>query len=269
MEYKTVWISDLHLGTRGSNAAGLLDFLKQSECTTLYLVGDVIDIWRLKRDRYWPQSHNDVVQKILRKGRKGTKIIVIPGNHDEFCGNFLGVYGNIVVKDRDVYTTLNGRRLLVMHGHEFDAVTTHARWMACLGDAGYTMLLKMNQPLNWFRRSVGLGYWSLSAYVKSRVKNAVSFVSQFEEAVARYAKMHHADGIVCGHIHTPTVRSIRGLNYYNCGDWVESSTALVEHLDGRIELLDWKQFGPVDAAATLPIQELHDQSELLLSNSAS
>jgi UDP-2,3-diacylglucosamine pyrophosphatase LpxH len=264
MEYRTIWISDLHLGTHGCNAAGVLDFLRQHECKTLYLVGDIIDIWRLKKDHYWPQSHNDVVQKILRKGRKGTKIIVIPGNHDEFCSNFLGVYGNILVKTRDVYTAHDGRRLLIMHGHEFDAVTTHAKWMAYLGDAGYTLLLEMNRPLNWFRRHLGLGYWSLSAYVKSRVKNAVSYISQFEDAVVRFAQMHAADGIVCGHIHTPAVRSIRGLQYFNCGDWVESSTALVEHMDGRIELVHWKEPAADTAAPAFSTRELHDQSDLML-----
>jgi UDP-2,3-diacylglucosamine pyrophosphatase LpxH len=266
MHYKTVWISDLHLGTRGCDAPGLLDFLRHSECDTLYLVGDVIDVWRLKKDHYWPQAHNDVVQKILRKGRKGTKIVVIPGNHDEFCRNFLGVYGNIAIKTHDVYTSLNGRRLLVLHGHEFDAVTKHARWLAYLGEAGYTWLLRMNQPLNFARRHLGLGYWSLSAYVKSRVKNAVQFVSQFEDAVVRYAQLYDADGIVCGHIHTPAIKQIRDIGYYNAGDWVESSTALVEHCDGRIELVHWKQPQPVRAAESVALPfDICDQSELLVS----
>ena len=168
MKYKTVWISDLHLGTRGCNAEGVLDFLRHSEFETLYLVGDVLDVWRLKKDRYWPQEHNDIVQKILRKGRKGTKIIYIPGNHDEFCRNFLGVYGGIEVKTHDVYTTVSGERWLILHGHEFDAVTKHAEWMAYLGDTGYTLLLKLNRPLNFLRGLFGFDYWSLSAYVKSR-----------------------------------------------------------------------------------------------------
>ncbi|MGD0059631.1 MAG: UDP-2,3-diacylglucosamine diphosphatase [Verrucomicrobiia bacterium] len=241
MVYRTVWMSDLHLGTRGSNAAGVLDFLKHNEFERLYLVGDVIDIWRLRKERYWPQSHNDAIQKILRKARKGAHIIVIPGNHDEFCLNFLGVYGNIVVKERDVYTTLDGERLLVLHGHEFDSVTMHAKWLAHLGDVGYTLLLAVNRPLNLVRNLFGLGYWSLSAYVKQNVKKVVSSISRFEEAVAHYAELHHAGGIVCGHIHTPAIRQIRGVNYYNTGDWVESSTALVEHLDGRLELLYWRE----------------------------
>jgi UDP-2,3-diacylglucosamine pyrophosphatase LpxH len=258
--YRTVWISDLHLGTRGCNAQGLLDFLRQTECERLYLVGDIVDLWRLRRDHYWPQSHNDVVQKILRKARKGADVVLIPGNHDEFGRHFTGVYGKVVVKQRDVYTTAAGRRLLVMHGHEFDAVTTHARWLAYLGDIGYQFLLWVNRPLNFLRRQFGLDYWSLSAYAKSRVKNAVSFISQFEDAVARYAQMHRADGIVCGHIHTPSVKQIRGVAYYNTGDWVESSTALVEHTDGRIELVRW---GEVERPATETPWDLTDQSELV------
>ncbi|HUJ71977.1 MAG TPA: UDP-2,3-diacylglucosamine diphosphatase [Verrucomicrobiae bacterium] len=264
MEYRTVWMSDLHLGTRGSNAASVLDFLKHNEFERLYLVGDVIDIWRLRRERYWPQTHNDVIQKILRKARKGTQIIVIPGNHDEFCLNFLGVYGNIVVKERDVYTTAEGERLLVMHGHEFDSVTVHAKWMAHLGDAGYTILLRLNRPLNLMRRVFGLGFWSLSAYVKQNVKKVVSSISRFEEAVARYAEMHNVGGIVCGHIHTPAVRQIRGVNYYNTGDWVESSTALVEHLDGRLELVYWREQGADEVTALNGTpSDLADKSALL------
>ena len=257
-------MSDLHLGTRGSDAASVLDFLKHNEFETLYLVGDIIDIWRLRHERYWPQSHNDVIQKFLRKARKGAAIVIIPGNHDEFCLNFLGVYGNIVVKEQHVHTTADGTRLLVLHGHEFDSVTVHARWMAHLGDAGYTLLLRLNRPLNLMRRLFGFGYWSLSAYVKQSVKKVVSSISRFEEAVAHYAELHDVDGIVCGHIHTPAVRQIRGVNYYNTGDWVESSTALVEHFDGRLELVYWREETAqnamvVDAAPT----DLADKSGLL------
>jgi len=264
MEYRTVWMSDLHLGTRGSDVAGVLDFLKHNECETLYLVGDIIDIWRLRRERYWPQSHNDVIQKILRKARKGTNVIVIPGNHDEFCLNFLGVYGNIVVKEQQVHTAADGARLLVLHGHEFDSVTVHARWMAHLGDMGYTLLLKMNRPLNLVRRLLGFGYWSLSAYVKQSVKKVVSSISRFEEAVARYAELHHVGGIICGHIHTPAVRQIRGVNYYNTGDWVESSTALVEHFDGHLELVYWREVSAGNAmVADATPADLADKSGLL------
>ncbi len=248
MNYRTIWISDVHLGTPGSNAAGLLEFFRDHECQTLYVVGDLVDLWQLRKSHFWPQAHNDVIQKILRKGRKGTRVIYIPGNHDEFCAHFIGAYGNVLVRPRDVYTTATGRRLLVMHGHEFDTITKHARWLAYLGDTGYNLLLLLNRPLNWVRNHFGLGYWSLSAYVKSRVKSAVSFISQFEDAVAHYAELYKVDGIICGHIHTPVIRQIRHVDYYNCGDWVESSTALVEHLDGRIELLRWAEH---DQAAIL------------------
>jgi UDP-2,3-diacylglucosamine pyrophosphatase LpxH len=259
MRYATVWISDLHLGTRGCDARGLLDFLRVTECERLYLVGDVLDLWQLRRQHYWPQTHSDVIQKILRKARKGTHVIWIPGNHDEFCQNFWGVYGNVIIKNHDVYTTAEGRRLLVLHGHEFDSVTTHARWLAHLGDKGYGLLLAANRPLNAIRTRFGLGYWSLSAYVKHRVKNAVSFISQFEDAVARYAAQHRVDGVVCGHIHTPAVRRIRNLDYYNTGDWVESSTALVEHLDGRMELLRWRR--QAEATSQTPELELASVGE--------
>jgi UDP-2,3-diacylglucosamine pyrophosphatase LpxH len=241
MNYRTVWISDLHLGTRHSDADGVLSFLKHNEFETLYLVGDIIDLWQLRRQRYWPQGHNDVVQKILRKARKGAQIIYIPGNHDDFSLNFLGVYGNIRVRTHDVHTTADGQRLLVLHGHEFDAITLHVQWLAMLGDVGYSLLLQANRPLNVARRKLGLHDWSLSAFVKRRVKNAVSFISRFENAVVHYAEKYQADGVVCGHIHTPAIKRIRQIAYYNIGDWVESSTALAEHVDGRIELLRRRQ----------------------------
>ena len=240
MDYNTIWMSDLHLGTRRCQAERLLDFLRHNEFQTLYLVGDIIDFWNLKRDHYWPQSHNDVIQKILRKARKGTNVVLVPGNHDEFCGNFLGTYGNVSIKRQDICTTLSGQRLLVMHGHEFDTVIQNATWLAWLGDMGYDMLLYANRPLNALRRLIGMEYWSLSAAVKSRVKRAVNFISSFEDCVVRYAHMHRVEGIVCGHIHTPAIKRIRDIAYYNCGDWVESHTALAERFDGKIELLRWK-----------------------------
>ena len=266
MHYKTVWMSDLHLGTPGCDALGLLDFLRQTDFENLYLVGDVVDIWHLKKDHYWPQTHNDIVQKILRKARKGAKIVVIPGNHDEFCRNFLGAYGNVLIKTHDVYTTIGGQRLLVLHGHEFDTITKHAKWLAYLGDAGYTLLLRANRPLNSLRRRFGLKYWSLSAYVKSRVKSAVKFISQFEEAVVHCAQLYAAHGVICGHIHTPAIKRVRDVAYFNVGDWVESSTALVEHFDGRMELVNWRQSQPATAMdeVELPL-DAADQSELLVS----
>jgi UDP-2,3-diacylglucosamine pyrophosphatase LpxH len=239
--YRAIWMSDLHLGTRGSNARGVLEFIRDNESDTLYLVGDIIDLWNLRKDHFWPQPHNTVIQKLLRKARKGTQVIYIPGNHDEFTANFFGEYGSITVKKHHVHTTADGQRLVVMHGHEFDVVTMNARWLALLGDLGYRLLLSLNRPLNYIRSHFGLGYWSLSAYVKNRVKSAVSFIGQFEDAVVKFAEMHDAHGIICGHIHTPAIKQIRNVDYYNCGDWVESNTALVEHQDGRIELVKWEE----------------------------
>ena len=234
---RTGWISDLHLGTRGCNAEAVLRFLRCYEFETLYIVGDLLDIWSLRRSRYWPQAHNDVVQKILRKGRKGTRIIYIPGNHDEFMRGHTGEYGNLSIVRRALHETADGRRLLIMHGDELDTVIQNAKWLAYAGDVGYQLLLRLNRPVNFLRRLCGLGYWSLSAHVKRSVKNAVAFVGEFEQAVVRYAKQYRVDGVLCGHIHWAAVREFDGVSYYNCGDFVESCTALVEHFDGSIELL--------------------------------
>ena len=235
--YRSAWISDVHLGTRGANAGALLNFLREHEFDTLYVVGDLIDIWSLRRRRYWPQAHNDVIQKLLRKGRKGARVIYIPGNHDEFVRRFTGEYGRLTIVRQTIHQTADGRRLLVMHGDELDAVVQNVRWLAFVGDVGYQALLNLNGPINAARRWFGLGYWSLSAHVKARVKNAVSFIGAFEEAIVRYAKQYRVDGVLCGHIHSPAIRQIGDVTYYNSGDFVESLSALVEHADGRIELL--------------------------------
>ena len=235
--YRTAWISDLHLGTHGCNVEAVLHFLRVVDCETLYLVGDLIDVWSLRRSRYWPQSHNDVIQKILRKGRKGTRIIYIPGNHDEMLRGFFGEYGSLLITRRAIHQTADGRRLLIIHGDELDTVIQNVKWLAYIGDVGYQFLLKLNQPINFLRRRFGLGHWSLSAYVKHRVKNAVAFIGEFENAIVRYAGQYAVDGVLCGHIHSAALRELGGTAYYNCGDFVESCTALVEHFDGRIELL--------------------------------
>ena len=235
--YRSAWISDVHLGTRGANAGALLNFLRDHEFDTLYVVGDLIDIWSLRRRRYWPQAHNDVIQKLLRKGRKGSRLVYVPGNHDEFVRRFTGEYGSLTIVRQTIHQTADGRRLFIMHGDELDTVVQNARWLAFVGDVGYQLLLDLNVPLNVARRWFGLGFWSLSAHVKRRVKNAVSFIGAFEEAVVRYARQHHVDGVLCGHIHSPAIRDIGGVTYYNCGDFVESLSALVEHADGRIELV--------------------------------
>ncbi|MFM8684290.1 MAG: UDP-2,3-diacylglucosamine diphosphatase, partial [Chthoniobacterales bacterium] len=183
--HRAGWISDVHLGTRGSQAAALLEFLRDHEFETLYLVGDLLDIWSLRRRRYWPQSHNDVIQKLLRKARKGTRLVYIPGNHDEFVAEFPGEFGNVEIVPQAVHTPADGRRILVMHGHELDTVVQNIGWLAHLGDIGYQLLLQLNRPVHWVRHHLGLAPWSLSAYVKSRVKNAVNFIGDFEEAIGR------------------------------------------------------------------------------------
>ena len=235
--YRTGWISDVHLGTKGAQANALLSFLKEHEFETLYVVGDLIDVWSLRRGIYWPQSHNDVIQKLLRAARKGTRIVYIPGNHDEFVANYHGEFGGISVEPQAVHVGADGRRLLVMHGHELDSVVQNIKWLAHLGDVGYQFLLRLNGPLNAIRRWFGLGFWSLSAFAKRTVKGAVNYVGKFEECIVKYAANAKVDGVVCGHIHVPVVRQLGGATYYNCGDWVESCSALVEHADGRMELL--------------------------------
>jgi len=239
---RTAWISDVHLGTRSSNAEALLDFLRDYECETLYVVGDLIDVWQLRRGVYWPQEHNDVIQKILRKARKGTRVIYIPGNHDEFVSGFHGHYGNITIEQQAIHTTADGRRMLVMHGHELDTVVQNVRWLAFAGDVGYQFLLSLNPAINFVRRRFGLGYWSLSAYAKKRVKDAVSFIGEFEKAIVRYAEKDQVEAVLCGHIHSAAIRQCGAVTYYNCGDWVESCTALIEQADGTIELVSYRPF---------------------------
>lgn len=239
---RTAWISDVHLGTRSSNAEALLDFLRNHEFETLYVVGDLIDVWQLRRGVYWPQPHNDVIQKILRKARKGARVIYIPGNHDEFVSGFYGEYGNIAIQKHAVHTTADGRRLLVMHGHELDTVVQNVRWLAFAGDLGYQFLLKLNPLVNFVRQRFGFGYWSLSAAVKRRVKDAVSFIGEFEKAIVRYASDYEVDGVLCGHIHNAAVHQFAAVTYYNCGDWVETCSALLENFDGSIELAYFHPF---------------------------
>lgn len=236
---RTAWISDVHLGTRGSNAALLLDFLREHEFETLYIVGDLIDIWQMRRGRYWPQQHNDVVQKILRKSRKGTRVVYIPGNHDELLGDFYGAYGDIAIQKRAIHRTADGRRILVIHGHELDTVVQNVKWLAFAGDVGYQFLLSLNPFINFVRRHFGLGYWSLSAYVKQRVKDAVNFIGKFEAAVVKYAGRYSVDAVLCGHIHSVAIHKFGDVTYYNCGDWVETCSAMVERADGVIEIVNY------------------------------
>jgi UDP-2,3-diacylglucosamine pyrophosphatase LpxH len=256
--YRTIWISDLHLGTRGCKVEFLLDFLRYTEAETIYLVGDIIDGWRLKKSWYWPQSHNDVVQKVLRKVRKGTRVVYIPGNHDEWLRGYTELqFGGVEVVEEAVHVTADGRRLLVLHGDAFDAVVTHARWLALLGDGAYDLALWLNRHFNTARRRLGFPYWSLSAYLKGRVKNAMEYIAGFGDAVAGEAHRRGVDGVVCGHIHHAEIRDLRGILYCNDGDWVESCTALVEHADGRLELIDWaKEWAavPLPPASREPVE---------------
>ncbi len=239
LHVRTVWISDLHLGTPGCQAEALLDFLRDVECDTLYLVGDIIDGWQLRRQWYWPQAHNDVIQKLLRKARKGTRVVFVPGNHDEFARKYLDHnFGGIDVVEECIHELADGRRLWVTHGDLFDGVIQHAKWLAYLGDHAYEFTLKLNRYLNSCRARLGLPYWSLSRYLKFKVKRAVSYVGDFEAAVAREARSRGLDGVVCGHIHHAEMRTVEGVLYCNDGDWVESLTALVEHADGRLALID-------------------------------
>jgi UDP-2,3-diacylglucosamine pyrophosphatase LpxH len=239
-QYRSIWISDIHLGTRGCKAEFLLEFLKRTESDHLYLVGDIIDGWRLKRSWYWPQAHNDVVQKLLRKARKGTKVLFIPGNHDEFARDYTALsFGDIAVASDAIHVTADGRRLLVLHGDVFDGVVKYAKWLAHLGDGAYTFALWINHWFNVARRRLGLSYWSLSAYLKHKVKNAVQYIANYEQTMADEARKRGVDGVVCGHIHHAEMREIGGILYCNDGDWVESCTALVEHADGTLEIISW------------------------------
>ena len=240
LRFRTLWISDLHLGTPGCRAEALLDFLKHTECETLFLVGDIIDGWQLRRQWYWPQAHNDVIQKLLRKARKGTRVIYIPGNHDEFARRYVDHdFGGIEVAHEWIHQTADGRKLWVTHGDLYDGVIQCAKWLAHVGDSLYEFTLRLNRHLNSLRARLGLPYWSLSKYLKLKVKRAVSYVGDFEAAVAREARQRGVQGVVCGHIHHAELREIDGILYANDGDWVESLTALAEHADGRLEIIDW------------------------------
>jgi len=251
LRFRSLFISDIHLGTTGCQAEKLLEFLRLTDSQHLYLVGDIIDGWQLKRRFYWHQSHNDVVQKILRKARKGTRVTWIAGNHDEAMRHFLGVaFGAIEIADEAVHGTADGRRLLVIHGDLFDAVVQRARWLAFVGDHLYTVALYLNQWFNHVRAKFGFPYWSLSQYLKHKVKNAVSYIADFEEALAREARRRHLDGVVCGHIHKAEIRDIGGILYCNDGDWVESLTALAEMDDGELRIIDWHTVAQAADAAT-------------------
>jgi UDP-2,3-diacylglucosamine pyrophosphatase LpxH len=250
--WRAIWISDIHLGTRDCQASFLLDFLKHNDADTLYLVGDVIDGWRLKTSwHYWDQRHNDVVQKLLRKARKGTRVVLVPGNHDEAIREFAGTrFGGVEIALECVHTTADDRRLLVVHGDQFDGVVRHAKALALLGTWAYDVALRLNLWFNAGRRILGMPYWSLSAYLKHKVKNAVEFIAKFEEEMVAETRRRGLDGVVCGHIHHAEIREVDGILYCNDGDWVESCTALVEDFDGTLSILRWTEKSASKEAAT-------------------
>lgn len=242
MKYKSIFISDIHLGTRFSKAKSLLNFLKHNESENLILVGDIIDGWAIKRKFVWPQTHSDVIQKVLKKARKGTKVHFITGNHDEFLRPFVPLIlgDSLNISNELDYNSINGKRYYITHGDFFDSITMTKKWLAILGDYGYDLLLYLNAILNFIRKKVGIKkYWSLSKYVKDSVKSSVSFISDFESVLSTHAKNKGYDGIICGHIHKAEIRDIDGIQYLNCGDWVESCTAIVETLDGEFKIINW------------------------------
>ena len=240
--YRSIWISDFHLGTRGCQSELLLEFIKHTQSEKLYLVGDIIDGWALKNTWYWPQSHNDVVQKILRKARHGTEVFYISGNHDEVMRGFVPVnFGGVSILNHVIHETVDKKKYLVVHGDQFDGIIQCAKWLAMLGSITYDFLIYFNRYINFFRKKLGYEYWSLSNYLKFTVKNAVKFVSEYEKLVCNYAKQFKVEGIICGHIHHANMQSMNGIHYINDGDWVESCTALVEHFDGKLELINWTE----------------------------
>lgn len=238
--FRTIFLSDVHLGSKSAKAEFLIDFLRHHDAEKIYLVGDIVDGWRLRRNWHWPQAHNDVVQKLLRKARKGTSIVYIAGNHDEFARDFQGVhFGGIVVADRAIHETADGRRLLVIHGDQFDAVVHNVRWLAYLGDHAYDAAILVNQIVGRFRRLFGMPYWSFSSWAKVRVKKAVNVIGAFQTVLADEARRSHVDGVVCGHIHHAAMEMFGEVQYVNTGDWMESCTAVVEHFDGHMEIVRW------------------------------
>ncbi len=241
--YKTIFISDTHLGSRGAKAEFLAEFLKYNQCEKLYLVGDIIDGWRLKKRIFWPQPHTNVLRRILTLSKRGTDVIYVTGNHDDFLRRYSGLeFGNIELCDETVFES-GGKRYLVIHGDKYDSVIQTQKWLAFIGDWGYETLVVLNRHFNKIRNKFGMGYWSLSSYIKQRVKRAVSFISAYEEAVVKDCQKMGFDGVICGHIHHPEVRDIDGVEYLNCGDWVESCTAIVETMEGELKLLRWVEIG--------------------------
>ncbi len=239
VKVRSVFISDVHLGTRACQAERLLEFLRRYESEYLYLVGDIIDLWAMKRGIHWTPAQNTVVQKILRRARHGQHVLFIPGNHDEALREHDGVaFGEILIKNEHIHVAADGKRYLLVHGDAYDQVTRHHRWVALLGDVAYEALVRANSWIAMSRRVLGRsGYWSLAGYAKTKVKKAVSFIFDFEDSVMHAVRDQDLDGVICGHIHSAAIKPMHGLSYINCGDWVDSCTGIVEHLDGRMELI--------------------------------
>ncbi|PWU13846.1 MAG: UDP-2,3-diacylglucosamine hydrolase [Verrucomicrobia bacterium] len=242
MHYRAVWISDVHLGTKHSQVHKLLEFLRETECDYLYIVGDLLDGWQLRRKWYWADEYNVLIQKLLRKNRKHTKVIFIPGNHDEFLEKFVGInFGSVRLVERAIHFAADGKRYLVIHGHQFDGLTQFNRVLERLGSALYDRILDLNVWINRIRRMLGFGYWSFASYVKQKAKGAVKYVTDYEEAMVQFARKNGMAGIICGHIHRPEIRQIGDMVYMNCGDWIENCTALVEDFDGKFGLIKYHE----------------------------
>jgi UDP-2,3-diacylglucosamine pyrophosphatase LpxH len=241
--YRSIFISDVHLGTRDCKSFQLLDFLKHNTCDTLYLVGDIIDGWKIQQNRWrWDQSHTNIIRKILSFTKKDVKVIYIAGNHDEFLRTFMPfefTFGNVQIYNQYEHNGADGKRYLVVHGDMFDGINRIIPWVSFLGDKAYDLILMVNSKFNWIRRKLGFGYWSLSKYLKHKVKQAVNFMFRFEENISDYCKKRGFDGVICGHIHHAEMKDVNGIIYMNDGDWVESMTALVENTDGTWEIITW------------------------------
>ncbi len=251
--HRTIFISDVHLGTKFCKAETLVDFLQKNSCDTLYLVGDIIDGWQLRRRWHWTDAHSAVVAEILHKADTGTRVVLVPGNHDEFLRDYCGrALSGIGIVNEAIHETADGRRLLVLHGDQFDGLVACAKWLFHLGDHAYTLALILNNWLAAFRRALGFPYWSLSAFLKRQAKGAVAYVAKFEEAVARQAAAKGVDGVVCGHIHQAEIRMIGKVLYLNDGDWVESCSALVEDARGNLEILRWSRTSAIERNITQP-----------------
>ncbi len=240
LDYQAIWISDTHLGLKEARSESLLDFLRHTQCRKLYLVGDIIDVWKMRSGLYWPAINNEIVRTIMRMAREGTEVIYVPGNHDEVFRDYLGLFfGGIRIESEVEHQAADGKRYLILHGDEFDCVVMHNKWLAHIGSSAYDMLLWCNRWFNLVRRRLGMSYWSLSAYLKNKVKEAVKYIGNYEQAVVRAARERNMDGVICGHIHQAALTQFEEITYANCGDWVESCTALAEEADGTIRLIHW------------------------------